>query len=29
MFEMSEFYKSIQGESTYMGLPCVFVRPTG
>src|SRR5436190_23834388 len=24
-----EIYKSIQGESTFAGLPCVFVRLTG
>ena len=29
MLEVSEIYKSVQGESTYMGLPCVFVRLTG
>jgi 7-carboxy-7-deazaguanine synthase len=27
--EISEIYKSLQGESTYAGLPCVFVRLTG
>jgi 7-carboxy-7-deazaguanine synthase len=27
--QISEIYKSIQGESTYAGLPCVFVRLTG
>jgi 7-carboxy-7-deazaguanine synthase len=26
---ISEIYKSLQGESTYSGLPCVFVRLTG
>jgi 7-carboxy-7-deazaguanine synthase len=26
---ITEIYKSIQGESTYAGLPCVFVRLTG
>ena len=26
---ISEIYKSIQGESTYAGQPCVFVRTTG
>jgi 7-carboxy-7-deazaguanine synthase len=26
---ISEIYKSIQGESSYVGLPCVFVRLTG
>ena len=29
MLEVTEIYKSIQGESTYMGIPCVFVRLTG
>ncbi|KMP12267.1 7-carboxy-7-deazaguanine synthase [Candidatus Nitromaritima sp. SCGC AAA799-C22] len=29
MLEITEIYKSVQGESTYMGLPCVFVRLTG
>jgi 7-carboxy-7-deazaguanine synthase len=29
MFQISEIYKSLQGESTYAGLPCVFVRLTG
>ena len=29
MLEVTEIYKSIQGESTHMGLPCVFVRLTG
>ena len=29
MLEVTEIYKSIQGESTYMGRPCVFVRLTG
>ena len=29
MLEVTEIYKSVQGESTYMGLPCVFVRLTG
>ena len=27
--QITEIYKSIQGESTYAGLPCVFVRLTG
>jgi 7-carboxy-7-deazaguanine synthase len=26
---ISEIYRSLQGESTYTGLPCVFVRLTG
>jgi 7-carboxy-7-deazaguanine synthase len=26
---ISEIFKSIQGESTYAGLPCIFVRLTG
>src|SRR5947209_20335253 len=26
---ITEIFKSIQGESTYAGLPCVFVRLTG
>ncbi len=26
---ITEIYKSIQGESTYTGLPCIFVRLTG
>ncbi len=29
MIEVTEIYKSIQGESTYMGLQCVFIRLTG
>ena len=27
--QISEIFKSIQGESSYAGLPCVFVRLTG
>ncbi len=27
--QITEIYKSLQGESTYTGLPCVFVRLTG
>jgi 7-carboxy-7-deazaguanine synthase len=27
--QISEIYKSIQGESRFAGLPCVFVRSTG
>lgn len=27
--EITEIYKSIQGESTFAGRPCVFVRTTG
>jgi 7-carboxy-7-deazaguanine synthase len=26
---VNEIFKSIQGESTYAGIPCVFVRLTG
>src|ERR1700736_6779686 len=26
---ITEIYKSIQGESTHAGLPCIFVRLTG
>src|SRR5712671_1438797 len=26
---VTEIFKSIQGESTYAGLPCIFVRLTG
>ena len=29
MIKVNEIYYSIQGESTYAGLPCVFVRLTG
>ena len=27
--QVTEIYKSLQGESTYAGLPCVFLRLTG
>ena len=27
--QITEMFKSIQGESTYAGLPCIFVRLTG
>ncbi len=27
--QITEIYKSLQGESTYAGLPCIFVRLTG
>src|SRR5205085_11756093 len=27
--QITEIYRSLQGESTYAGLPCVFVRLTG
>jgi 7-carboxy-7-deazaguanine synthase len=27
--QITEIYKSLQGESTYVGMPCVFVRLTG
>src|SRR5271166_5961816 len=27
--QIIEIYKSLQGESSYAGLPCVFVRLTG
>lgn len=29
MLKVNEIFKSIQGESTHVGLPCVFVRLTG
>ena len=29
MLKINEIYKSIQGESSFTGLPCVFVRLTG
>lgn len=29
MFKVSEIFKSIQGESSWAGLPCVFVRLAG
>ncbi|NNG27925.1 MAG: radical SAM protein, partial [Ignavibacteriaceae bacterium] len=29
MLKVNEIYLSIQGESTYTGLPCVFIRLTG
>ena len=29
MLEVAEIFKSIQGESSYMGIPCAFVRLTG
>lgn len=29
MLKVNEIFYSIQGESTYIGLPCVFVRLTG
>jgi 7-carboxy-7-deazaguanine synthase len=29
MMQISEIYKSLQGESTYAGLACIFVRLTG
>ena len=28
ILKINEIYKSIQGESTHTGLPCVFVRLT-
>ena len=27
--QVTEIFRSIQGESTYAGLPCIFVRLTG
>ncbi|HTW31011.1 MAG TPA: radical SAM protein [Candidatus Sulfotelmatobacter sp.] len=27
--QLTELYKSLQGESTYAGLPCIFIRLTG
>ncbi|MBA4417662.1 MAG: 7-carboxy-7-deazaguanine synthase [Syntrophus sp. (in: bacteria)] len=29
ILRINEIFKSIQGESTYVGLPCVFIRMTG
>ena len=29
MIKVNEIYLSVQGESSYMGLPCVFIRLTG
>jgi 7-carboxy-7-deazaguanine synthase len=29
MFKVTEIFHSIQGESTYVGRPCVFIRLTG
>ncbi len=29
MFKINEIFKSIQGESTYAGLPCTFIRLAG
>ena len=29
MMQIAEIFRSIQGESTYAGLPCIFVRLTG
>ena len=29
MIKINEIYLSVQGESSYMGLPCVFIRLTG
>ena len=28
-FKINEIYLSIQGESSFVGLPCVFIRTTG
>ena len=27
--QITEIFKSIQGESTYAGVPCIFIRLTG
>ena len=27
--QITEIYKSVQGESSYAGLPCTFIRLTG
>ena len=29
MIKINEIYLSVQGESTYTGLPCIFIRLTG
>ena len=29
MLKVNEIFKSIQGESTYAGLPCTFIRLAG
>ena len=29
MLKINEIFKSIQGESSYSGLPCIFIRLTG
>src|ERR1700756_1248841 len=29
LMQITEIYKSLQGESTHAGLPCIFVRLTG
>ncbi|MFQ5957659.1 MAG: radical SAM protein [Candidatus Brocadiales bacterium] len=29
MLKVTEIFKSVQGESTYVGLPCAFIRLTG
>ena len=29
LLRVNEIFKSIQGESTYAGIPCIFVRLTG